>query len=119
MTIDIPRPAIPSAVISLITRKETGDRPSQMGDVIADDVGGGVVVLSSITPTGAGPGGVGPQARAEPDALLPGAGQGRARCRPSPDAPTISPGRGSMPSWRLTLPSAPRAPSVPQLPPRS
>jgi uncharacterized protein len=52
VTIDIVRPAIPAAVVSLITRKETGDRPSQMGDVIPDEVGGGVVVLSSITPTG-------------------------------------------------------------------
>ena len=39
----------------MITRKETGDRPSQMGDVVADEVGGGLVVLSSITPAGAGP----------------------------------------------------------------
>ena len=52
VTLDILRPAIPAAVVSLITRKETGDRPSQMGDVVADEVGGGVVVLSSITPTG-------------------------------------------------------------------
>ncbi len=51
VTLDILRPAIPAAVVSLITRKETGDRPSQMGDVIADEVAGGVVVLSSITPT--------------------------------------------------------------------
>jgi hypothetical protein len=50
VTLDILRPAIPAAVVSLITRKESGDRPSQMGDVVADEVGGGVVVLSSITP---------------------------------------------------------------------
>jgi hypothetical protein len=58
VTIDIPRPAIPSAVVALMTRKESSDRPSQMGDVVADDVGDGLVVLSSITPsgtTGAGP----------------------------------------------------------------
>ena len=58
VTVDIPRPAIPSAVVTLITRKESSDRPSQMGDVVADDVGDGLVVLSSITPattTGAGP----------------------------------------------------------------
>jgi len=56
VTIDIPRPAIPSAVIALVTRKESSDRPSQTGDVIADDVGGGLVVLNSITPGTAGPG---------------------------------------------------------------
>jgi hypothetical protein len=58
VTVDIPRPAIPSAVITLMTRKESSDRPSQMGDVVADDVGDGLVVLSSITPaatTGSGP----------------------------------------------------------------
>ena len=56
VTIDILRPAIPSAVIALMTRKESSDRPSQMGDVVADDVGGGLVALSSITPSGHGPG---------------------------------------------------------------
>ena len=58
VTVDIPRPAIPSAVVALMTRKELTDRPSQMGDVVADDVGDGLVVLSSITPattTGSGP----------------------------------------------------------------
>jgi uncharacterized protein len=53
VTVDIPRPAIPAAVIALLTRKETGDRASQMGDVVADDVGDGLVVLSSITPAAA------------------------------------------------------------------
>ena len=58
VTVDIPRPAIPSAVVALMTRRELSDRPSQMGDVVADDVGDGLVVLSSITPattTGVGP----------------------------------------------------------------
>ena len=57
VTIDIPRPAIPSAVIALMTRKESSDRASQIGDVVAEDVGGGLVVLNSITPSGSGPGG--------------------------------------------------------------
>ncbi len=57
VTLELPRPAIAAAVIQLITRKDTGDRPSQMGDVLADDIGGGLVVLSSVTPAAPGPGG--------------------------------------------------------------
>ncbi len=56
VTLDLPRPAIPAAVIQLITRKDTGERPSQMGDVLADDVGNGLVVLSSVTPIATSPG---------------------------------------------------------------
>ena len=52
VTIDILRPAIPAAVIALITRKESSDRPTAMGDVVADDVGGGLVMLDSIAPIG-------------------------------------------------------------------
>lgn len=58
VTLDIPRPAIPTAVIALMTRKESVDRASQVGDVIAEDVGGGLVVLNSITPSVMGPGGL-------------------------------------------------------------
>ena len=57
VTLELPRPAIAAAVIQLITRKDTGDRPSQMGDALADDIGGGLVVLSSVTPAAPGPGG--------------------------------------------------------------
>jgi uncharacterized protein len=57
VTIELPRPAIPAAVVQLITRKDTGDRPSQMGDVLTDDVGGGLVVLNSVTAAATGPGG--------------------------------------------------------------
>jgi hypothetical protein len=55
VTLELPRPPIPAAVLQLITRKDAGDRPSQMGDALADDVGGGLVVLSSVTPV-SGPG---------------------------------------------------------------
>ena len=57
VTLELPRPAIAAAVIQLITRKDTGDRASQMGDVLAEDVGGGLIVLSSVTPAAPGPGG--------------------------------------------------------------
>jgi hypothetical protein len=55
VTVELPRPPIPAAVLQLLTRRESSDRPSQMGDALADDVGGGLVVLSSVTPV-AGPG---------------------------------------------------------------
>jgi hypothetical protein len=55
--IELPRPAIPAAVIQLMTRKDTGERPSQMGDVLPEDVGGGLVVLNSITAAATGVGG--------------------------------------------------------------
>jgi hypothetical protein len=55
VTLELPRPTIPAAVLQLITRRDTGERPSQMGDALADDVGGGLVVLSSVTPL-SGPG---------------------------------------------------------------
>jgi hypothetical protein len=54
VTIDILRPAIPAAVIALMTRKELSERPVQPGDVISDEIGEGLVVLSSITPTNVG-----------------------------------------------------------------
>jgi hypothetical protein len=56
VTLELPRPGIPAAVIQLVTRKDTGERPSPMGDALADDVGGGLVVLSSVTSLGTGPG---------------------------------------------------------------
>jgi hypothetical protein len=55
VTLELPRPSISAAVLQLITRRDTGERPSQMGDSLADDVGGGLVVLSSVTPL-TGPG---------------------------------------------------------------
>jgi hypothetical protein len=55
VTLDLPRPSIPAAVLQLITRRDTGDRASPMGDSLADDVGSGMVLLSSVTPAG-GPG---------------------------------------------------------------
>ena len=55
-TLDLPRPAIPSAVVALVTRNQSSERPASMGDVVADEIGGGLVVLSSITPTSSGSG---------------------------------------------------------------
>ncbi|HEX5998544.1 MAG TPA: DUF459 domain-containing protein [Hyphomicrobiaceae bacterium] len=55
VTLELPRPSIPAAMLQLITRRDNGERASAMGDSLADDVGGGLVLLSSVTPTG-GPG---------------------------------------------------------------
>jgi hypothetical protein len=52
VTLDLPRPSIPAAVLQLITRRDTGERASPMGETLADDVGSGLVLLSSVTPAG-------------------------------------------------------------------
>ena len=55
-TLDLPRPAIPAAVVALVTRNQSSERPQSLGDMVADDIGGGLVVLSSITPASSGSG---------------------------------------------------------------
>lgn len=49
VTIDIVRPAIPASVVTVITRRESPDRASQVGDSITADIGGGLTVVSSVT----------------------------------------------------------------------
>jgi hypothetical protein len=117
VTVEIVRPAIPSAVIALITRKETGDRASQMGDVVADDVGGGLVVLSSITPAATGPGGAARrtapsqtpyyQVLIKGDRLVPK--QGRADDFSWPKAELEMPPEPPAPARRLPRTSPPKA----------
>lgn len=50
--IEILRPAIPATVIALVTRNESPDKASQMGDQVSDQIPGGLTVMSSITPGG-------------------------------------------------------------------
>ncbi len=50
--VEILRPAIPAAVLSLVTRRESSEKASQMGDSVVDQIPGGLTVMSSITPTG-------------------------------------------------------------------
>jgi hypothetical protein len=50
VTVDIVRPPIAASVIALVTRKESPDRLSQMGEQIVDPLAGGLSVMSSITP---------------------------------------------------------------------
>ncbi len=109
VTLDILRPAIPSAVVALVTRKESTDRPSQIGDVVSNDVGGGLVVMSSITPATTGPGGgvrrIAPSQTPYYQVLIKG------------ERPTPKPGRADDFSWPRAEPNLGVAPA-PATPPR-
>ena len=50
VTIEIVRPAIPASVVALVTRKQSDDKAAQMGDVLVDQIPGGLTVMSSIVP---------------------------------------------------------------------
>ncbi|MDP1907388.1 MAG: GDSL-type esterase/lipase family protein [Hyphomicrobium sp.] len=50
VTIEIVRPAIPASVVALVTRKTSDDKAAQMGDVLVDQIPGGLTVTSSIVP---------------------------------------------------------------------
>jgi hypothetical protein len=50
VTVDIVRPAIPASIVALVTRKTSNDKAAQMGDVLVDQIPGGLTVMSSITP---------------------------------------------------------------------
>lgn len=50
ITTEVIRPAIPASVVAAMTRRENAQRPTQMGDVVVDQIGGGLTIMSSITP---------------------------------------------------------------------
>jgi hypothetical protein len=54
VTLDIVRPAIPASVLAVITRRESPERASQVGDSITSDIGGGLTIVSSVTLSGEG-----------------------------------------------------------------
>lgn len=56
LNIEIVRPAIPASIIAHVARRESPDKPSAMGDQLADQIAGGLTVLSSITPASDGGG---------------------------------------------------------------
>lgn len=49
--VEIVRPAIPASVLAVVTRRESSDRASQVGDSITSEIGGGLTVVSSVTLT--------------------------------------------------------------------
>ncbi|MGI9524953.1 MAG: SGNH/GDSL hydrolase family protein [Hyphomicrobiaceae bacterium] len=53
--IRILRPAISATVVALLTRKQSRDKATRLGDNLAVELPGGVVVLNSITPVTRGP----------------------------------------------------------------
>ncbi len=50
VNIEILRPAIPSSVLSLVTRRASPDRAVHLGESVPDTVSNGTLVLNSITP---------------------------------------------------------------------
>ena len=50
ISVDIVRPAIPASVVALVTRKQSPDKAAQMGDILVDQIPGGLTVMSSIVP---------------------------------------------------------------------
>lgn len=50
VTLDIVRPAIPASVVALVTRKESADKATQLGQVLVDRIAEGLNVMSTVTP---------------------------------------------------------------------
>jgi uncharacterized protein len=55
VALDIVRPAIPASVVALVTRRESADKLSQMGDAVVDQIPGGLTVMSTVA-LASGPG---------------------------------------------------------------
>ena len=90
VTLDIVRPAIPASVVALVTRRESADRPSQIGEAIIDQIPGGLTVMSTVALANT------PGARAASAAVcrprrrpISACSSRASACRRSPDAPTI------------------------------
>jgi hypothetical protein len=49
VTVDILRPAIPQTVIALVTRRESADRATPVGDTVTDTLQNGITVMRSLT----------------------------------------------------------------------
>lgn len=51
LNLDIVRPAIAASVVQLVTRRESADKPAQMGDNLVDQISGGLLVMTSVSPS--------------------------------------------------------------------
>lgn len=54
VTIEIIRPPITQSVIQLLTRRDKGEKPSEVGDTLTDTLSNGLLVMRSVTPSRAG-----------------------------------------------------------------
>jgi hypothetical protein len=54
ITVEILRPAIPEAVVAMLTRRESRDKPTHVGDAVMTEILGGLTVVSSVTSLGEG-----------------------------------------------------------------
>jgi len=52
VTLEIVRPAIPASVVSMMTRRESSDKPTHVGDAVMTEILGGLTVVSSVTSLG-------------------------------------------------------------------
>ena len=50
VTIEIVRPALSQSVIQIMTRRDSGEKASQVGDTLTDTLSNGVLVMRSVTP---------------------------------------------------------------------
>lgn len=105
VAVDLLRPSIPATVIALVNRKENSEKPTQLGDLIIDQIAGGVMIMSSITP-----------------ATDPSTGDARRRLAPTQtpyfrvmvkgERVASRPGRADDVSWPRSEPPPPEAPAV-------
>ena len=51
LDLNLPRPALSAAVMSLVTRNQSKDKPARLGDNAVEVAPGGIPLLSTITPT--------------------------------------------------------------------
>lgn len=123
--LEIVRPAIPASVVQLMTRKESTERASQMGDTIADPLPGGLTMLSSITPASGGAGGAF-RAKQAPtqtpffrvlvkgEKLAPKPGRADDFTWPRPEPPPVIPAKtGALPAAKPAKPAAPPEAAAP------
>lgn len=50
ITLELPRPAISAAIITLVTRNQSKDKPARFGDNAVQIASGGIPLLSTVTP---------------------------------------------------------------------